>query len=190
MIYFWLIIALLFALGYTYYKFNQLKNATKYAFAQLQEGLQKIINDDGSELFGENFQRTLTAAIHGAMEEMFGINYDILDDLQNVNLAIRIHWNSKQDMTMFDFSQYEKDKSKGVVGIEIWTTLNTPPAFAQMGIAPEDTPTLFYESATLLWVKNKEEETDSNAYWIWPEQDFFVATVHEGELFEEDEEEF
>ena len=146
MIYFWLIVALLFALGYTYYKFNQLKYATKHAFVQLQEGLQAIINDD-NELFGEHFQKTRTAAIHGAVEEMFGINYDVLDDIQNVNLAIRIHWNSKQDMTMFDFSQYEKDQKKGVVGIEVWTTLNDPPAFKDMGIPPEDTPTLFYESA-------------------------------------------
>lgn len=175
MFYIFAIILFLISFGYTWYKFNHLRFAVQKAFQDLQEGLLKIINtSDG--LWGEDFQNTLKEAIHTAVEETFGLNWEVLDTMENVNLVLHIHWNSAQEMSMFDFSKWTGEKKTGaeMVGVEIWTKQNKPDDLESEDIS------LVVPKATLFWVKNKDEETDDNAYWIWPEQNIFLEALHEG----------
>ena len=182
-----IILAVLFCIGYTNYKLKQMKDAINRAFKELQEGLLKII-ENGEGAFGDNFKEALTSAIHETIGQLFEEPYEELDKMENVPLMIDVVWEQKDPMVIFDFSKWDAEEKKGVVGVTIYTAMEQPDSVKEMKEEEgEECLPFMYPDATLRYVRDKNDE-NAIPYWIWDEQFFFMMALDEGFDLEEEEE--
>lgn len=181
-----IILATLFCIGYTNFRLRQMKDAINHAFRELQEGLLKLIQD-GEGAFGDNFKEALTSAIHETIGELFEEPFEELEKMENVPLMINILWEQKDPMVMFDFSKWNEEEKKGVVGITIYTAMEPPDSIKEMKEEEgEEFLPFMYPDATLRYVRDKNDE-NAIPYWIWDEQFFFMMALDEGFDLEEEE---
>lgn len=181
-----IILATLFCIGYTNFRLRQMKDAINYAFRELQEGLLKLIQD-GEGAFGDNFKEALTSAIHETIGELFEEPFEELEKMENVPLIINILWEQKDPMVMFDFSKWDEEEKKGIIGITIYTAMEPPDSVKEMKEEEgEECLPFMYPDATLRYVRDKNDE-NAIPYWIWDEQFFFMMALDEGFDLEEEE---
>lgn len=133
----------------------------------------------------DSFYESLGPAIKNVLHEFLGTEeLEVLDELDDVKLFVKVHWDQEAHKELFDFSLQEK---LGVVGLEIWTTLEAPEGYieAEVDLDSEDYyDTMLVPEVTLLYVCGKpgsEEQQDQNsAYWVWPAQLGFLMELKEG----------
>lgn len=176
------IILFLFSLGYTWYKVNKLRLIILKSLDEIEKGLHKVFSGE-DKIFGEKFETALREAIHNSVDDLFGIDYDVLETIEDANALIRIRYNQQTDYVAFDFSQYEDEKK--LVGIDIWSTEEEPESYIQAKeeiFAGEELPLIMHPHATLLWVKHKNDD-ESYPYWIWQEKEYFMIALRDDEFF-------
>ena len=182
MYYFVAIILFLFSLGYTWYKFNSLRVLIVKSLEEIEKGVRGIFSGE-DKIFGEKFETALREAIHNSVDDLFGIDYDVLETIENANALIRIRYNQQTDYVAFDFSQYDDEKK--LVGIDIWSTEEEPESYVRAKeeiFGGEELPLIMHPHATLLWVKHKDDD-EGHPYWMWQEKEYFMMAMHDDEFF-------